>query len=393
MNFLSHRSGVIAAVAALFVVVVLGVGVFLLLRNTSEDRSEGVGTRPTVSPTVIPVESLTTDEIVDEPMMQTQVVDFSALDSSFQFSSVLPSEYKVEYISDLESVNVYDPTLGDPTTGTTTLDQSVLFVRQFNASTFLTLQTVDIYSTEELSVQGHDARRYDIEKKAAVADFPGQPQWRNDRHTVTDVRLSESSPTTFYVFAQRPGTSDVIYQQFLSGLNFATDLSAGEEFVSPLDRYAERPVVKPFGILITPQNSPVQPERFSGYHTGLDLEILPGEDDRDVLVAGMCTGPVLLRRTASGYGGVVIQSCDSGGQQYSVLYGHLDFSSVSVGVGETIQKGQQFAVLGAGATSETDGERKHLHLSVRRGISTELAGYVSQQARLSEWVNPAELLE
>jgi hypothetical protein len=29
---------------------------------------------------------------------------------------------------------------------------------------------------------------------------------------------------------------------------------------------------KPFGIYITPENSPVQPENFTGYHTGIDVE-------------------------------------------------------------------------------------------------------------------------
>ena len=34
---------------------------------------------------------------------------------------------------------------------------------------------------------------------------------------------------------------------------------------------------KPFGIFITTQNSPVQPERFSGYHTGVDVEYKDAE--------------------------------------------------------------------------------------------------------------------
>lgn len=44
----------------------------------------------------------------------------------------------------------------------------------------------------------------------------------------------------------------------------------------PLTDAAARITKKPFGIFITPQNSPVQPERFSGFHTGTDFEILPG---------------------------------------------------------------------------------------------------------------------
>jgi hypothetical protein len=38
-------------------------------------------------------------------------------------------------------------------------------------------------------------------------------------------------------------------------------------FVAPLDRASGRVTKKPFGIFVTPQNSPVQPERFRGFHT------------------------------------------------------------------------------------------------------------------------------
>ena len=37
------------------------------------------------------------------------------------------------------------------------------------------------------------------------------------------------------------------------------------EFQSPLDRAGERVTKKPFGKFVTPQNSPVQPEKFYGY--------------------------------------------------------------------------------------------------------------------------------
>src|SRR3989344_6907506 len=45
-----------------------------------------------------------------------------------------------------------------------------------------------------------------------------------------------------------------------------------DSLVWPVDEFEERITKKPFGIFITPQNSPIKPERFSGYHTGVDVE-------------------------------------------------------------------------------------------------------------------------
>src|SRR4030067_1140465 len=44
------------------------------------------------------------------------------------------------------------------------------------------------------------------------------------------------------------------------------------DFQPPINRADERVTKKPFGIFITPQNSPIQPEKFSGFHTGADFE-------------------------------------------------------------------------------------------------------------------------
>jgi hypothetical protein len=57
-------------------------------------------------------------------------------------------------------------------------------------------------------------------------------------------------------------------------------------FFPPMMRAGERVAKKPFGIFITPQSSPVQPEHFRGYHTGADFEIFPEELNVDVAVNG-----------------------------------------------------------------------------------------------------------
>lgn len=164
------------------------------------------------------------------------------------------------------------------------------------------------------------------------------------------------------------------------------------ESIDPLPRTDERPILKPFGIHITRENSPVKPERFSGYHTGIDFEILPGEEESDVEVRAICNGAILQARRVSGYGGVLIQSCALNDEAVTVLYGHLDLSSVTHAVGDVLRQGNRIGVLGNPSEGETDGERKHLHLGVHRGTSIELRGYAPRKEDLSRWIEPANIL-
>jgi len=161
----------------------------------------------------------------------------------------------------------------------------------------------------------------------------------------------------------------------------------------PLERARERVTKKPFGIYITPQNSPVQPERFSGYHTGVDYEIFIGEENSDVAVNAICSGKLLQKRTVSGYGGVMIQSCVLNSQQVTVLYGHIKLASVSKNVGDSITQGEQLAILGKGYSAETDGERKHLHLGIHKGTTISVLGYVQNQQDLANWIDFEEYVK
>ncbi len=167
---------------------------------------------------------------------------------------------------------------------------------------------------------------------------------------------------------------------------------AQASFSAPLDRPHERVTKKPFGILIDPATSPVQPERFSGYHAGVDFETFPEEVGTDVPVQAICSGRVLATRSVSGYGGVVVTDCVVEGEQVTVLYGHLALASLSVVVGEEVSTGGFLGHLGRGYSRETDGERQHLHLSVHRGSSVNLAGYVSRSSALGAWLDPCLLL-
>jgi murein DD-endopeptidase MepM/ murein hydrolase activator NlpD len=165
------------------------------------------------------------------------------------------------------------------------------------------------------------------------------------------------------------------------------------EFVSPLDRPAERITKKPFGIYITPRTSPVQPERFSGYHTGADFETFPDEANSAVVVKVFCAGRVVYKQWVSGYGGVFIQQCTVADQAATVLYGHLKLASISARVGDTLKAGDSIGELGQGFSHDTDGERKHLHFSIYKGSTINVKGYVSKQSDLSGWLDPQKFLK
>ncbi|MFA6024349.1 MAG: M23 family metallopeptidase [Candidatus Gracilibacteria bacterium] len=156
--------------------------------------------------------------------------------------------------------------------------------------------------------------------------------------------------------------------------------------VYPIENFETGITLKSFGTYITPENSPVQPERFSGYHTGVDIEA--GDLTGEVPVFSIADGKVVLARTVSGYGGVVVAQYWFDGAPVLALYGHLDMGSVTVSVGDALLLGQGLGVLGEGYTNETDGERKHLHFALIPGETVQLAGYVQSESALSAWLDP-----
>lgn len=170
----------------------------------------------------------------------------------------------------------------------------------------------------------------------------------------------------------------------------ASTSPTSQAMVSILD--LSRVTKKPFGLYVTPATSPVQPEKFTGYHSGADFETTPEEANMDVLVPALCDGKLLLKKTATGYGGVAVQSCVLDGQAVTVVYGHLNISSVATLVGQELKKGDKIGVLGKGYSSETDGERKHLHLGIHKGTGVVILGYVQKQSDLLDWIDPKSVL-
>ncbi|MFA5961246.1 MAG: M23 family metallopeptidase [Parcubacteria group bacterium] len=161
-------------------------------------------------------------------------------------------------------------------------------------------------------------------------------------------------------------------------------------FQAPLDRANERVTKKYFGIYITPATSPVQPERFSGYHTGTDFEIFPEELNATVPVQAICDGKLILKKSASGYGGVAVESCMLNNQPVTVVYGHLKLSSITSAIGADLKAGDTLGQLGAAYSTETDGERKHLHLGIHKGASVNILGYVQTKSELASWIDACQ---
>lgn len=128
----------------------------------------------------------------------------------------LPAGWDVEWVPSLSAMNLY--TLSGEGTAR---ERSQTLIRHFDASAFLTLSSVTIHSTEDLEVgQGYVARRYDIKKKSGVANFAGQPSWRNNRHIVTDFRGAEGY-TRYYVVAANPELDEQVYEDFLASIRIS----------------------------------------------------------------------------------------------------------------------------------------------------------------------------
>lgn len=331
-------------------------------------------------------------EMLTELKDESKFVSFSkASDGLYKFSALIPLEYKSEYVPSLKSINIYNPVAP----GETTIEQSQIFIRHFSANKFLTLSTVDILKQKSTQVHGHDAVMYTIKKKPAVANFAGQPAWRSEEHSLVDIRFTNNNPSDFYVFAYNPTFGADTFEAFIDSIIFHNDK---KDIVQPLSRAVERITKKPFGLEVSPDNSPIEPERFSGLHVGVDYEIFEGEEEIDVPVYAVCSGPMREKMDLSGYGGLLVQRCMFEDQEVSVLYGHVDLAGISLARGDYVQSGTQIAVLGKEFSDETDGERKHLHLGVHKvgadGIyGTLVNGYVKKESQLEPWIDFAEYIQ
>jgi murein DD-endopeptidase MepM/ murein hydrolase activator NlpD len=190
-----------------------------------------------------------------------------------------------------------------------------------------------------------------------------------------------------------PGTSPVVSPS-ASGSPTPSPLPTKQaQLQEPISGGLSRVTKKPFGIYITPKTSPVQPEKFTGYHTGIDFETTSAEANIDVPIMAACNGKLLMKKYATGYGGVSVQSCVLNGNAVTIIYGHLRLSSITPSVGDSLKAGDKIAFLGTGYSSETDGERKHLHFGIHVGTAVNILGYVQTKTALSGWLDAEQYLK
>ncbi|RJQ13547.1 M23 family metallopeptidase [Candidatus Parcubacteria bacterium] len=297
----------------------------------------------------------------------------------------IPSEWQIEYIPQTKAINIYNPDLPDEDV----LEKSQIFIRYFNANDFLTLTTVNILERTQTSVNGRPAVNYVIEKKSHIAPFPNQPYWRSEKHHVLDIRSTADNPTTFYVFAKRPDVSDAEFERFLNSVRFGpTQIN----LYYPIKDFLAGITKKTFGIYITPETSPVQPDKFRGYHTGVDVEVSQADLSKEIPVFSMADGKVIESKEASGYGGLVVIEHIIDNQKVFAIYGHLDPASLAR-VGLVVKAGQQIGFLGDDKSQETDFARKHLHFGLYRSNPADIRGYVQSKNELSSWLDPVSFFK
>jgi len=302
--------------------------------------------------------------------------------SPYDFSMYIPADWKAEVIPRSESINIFDPSVSS----TRTLESSQVFIRYVKASTFLTLSSVKILSRKEFTVTGRPAVEYLIEKKKGYPDFPNQPSWRNQQHTVIDIRASDAPESIFYVFAKRPDLPYDVFTAILETIVF----SPKDLLFHPIDDFPVGIIKKPFGIFITPTNSPISPEKFTGYHAGADVEINESiSATAQIPIYAIADGVVVKSGKAQGYGGVIAIRHSLHEEVFVAVYGHLNPRNL-VPQGRTVKAGQVIGYLGKAFSPETDGERRHLHFGMHKGDAVTIVGYAFQQSDLAQWQDPAE---
>jgi murein DD-endopeptidase MepM/ murein hydrolase activator NlpD len=150
----------------------------------------------------------------------------------------------------------------------------------------------------------------------------------------------------------------------------------------PVEEYATRITKKRFGQYVQ--------DRFTGYHAGDDIEFADDASRaREIPVGAIADGEIVRVSRVSGYGGVIVTRHAINGRIITALYGHLDLSSVTLRPGDLVTRGQFLANLGEHESTETDGERKHLHFGLYEGSDGRVNGYEAAEAGLKKWLDPS----
>ena len=146
----------------------------------------------------------------------SKIINFSNFNAVFRFRASIPFDWQVDYIPQINAINIYNPNV----TAEDKLEKSQIFIRYFESTKFLTLNTVDFFLKEPAVVMDREAMRYEIQKRPSVPNFSYQPSWRNTRHKLIDIRFSKSSPSIFYVFAYNPELPASDFDKFINSIEF-----------------------------------------------------------------------------------------------------------------------------------------------------------------------------
>ncbi len=164
----------------------------------------------------------------------------------------------------------------------------------------------------------------------------------------------------------------------------------------PMADYAKRITVKSFGTLVDEafykgKEALFPFNRFSGYHAGVDLEVLPDDPER-VPVYAVAKGKITYIGTLSGYGGIILLAL--AGEDHTALYGHVKITGLRLKTGDVVPAGDVLTYLGDAFSKETSKERKHLHFGIYKGVDRYFRGHEPSWASLiSKWMEPTEYLE
>jgi murein DD-endopeptidase MepM/ murein hydrolase activator NlpD len=164
----------------------------------------------------------------------------------------------------------------------------------------------------------------------------------------------------------------------------------------PVGNYVERNQYKMFGQYFDKSSyvgkESLFPTQYTGYHAAADLEFISGEENKDVPVYAVTDGKISFIGPVGGYGGVILLNMSN--DSHTAIYGHLKLSSTSLKTGDLVKAGQLLANLGKAFSSETGGERKHLHFGIYNGKSSYFKGYeTSKQAIQNKWIDPSAYLK
>jgi murein DD-endopeptidase MepM/ murein hydrolase activator NlpD len=209
----------------------------------------------------------------------------------------------------------------------------------------------------------------------------------------TSAVLAYSYPTIKPVVAAAPIVEEMPNTEIIPTEPVTAELPSSAPTVSltkfglPLTHALDRVTKKTFGMEVHPETSPVPNDRFNGYHVGVDFETTEDEQNIDVPVFAICDGPLMTKQYAGGYGGYALQSCQLDGETVVVLYGHLHLESINVEPKQELVRGETIGFLGKGYSHETDGVRKHLHLSIHRGTKIDIRGYVQTTSEVGQWLD------